>query len=69
MPGFVEMINDLHDLVSLFANGSNQQVLVCVIIDIISRYCKSRGLDFETLLSLKHEYNKIRQYRHGGKRC
>lgn len=69
MPGFVEMINDLHDLVFLFANGGNQQVLVCVIIDIISRYCKSRGLDFESLLRLKHEYNKTRPYRHEGKRC
>lgn len=39
------------------------------IINTIEDYCKSKGLDFETLLRLKHKYNKTRSYRHGGKRC
>lgn len=28
-----------------------------------------QGVDFETVLRAKHEYNKTRPYRHGGKRC
>lgn len=28
-----------------------------------------QGVDFEVVLRAKHEYNKTRPYRHGGKRC
>lgn len=28
-----------------------------------------QGVDFEAVLRAKHEYNKTRPYRHGGKRC
>lgn len=28
-----------------------------------------QGVDFEAVLRAKHEYNKTRSYRHGGKRC
>ena len=30
-------------------------------------YCEYAGIDIEKAISLKHEYNKTRPYRHGGK--
>lgn len=32
-------------------------------------YCGYAGIDIEEALRLKHEYNKTRSYRHGGKKC
>lgn len=69
MECFAAMINDFHEAVYILTNSACGPSLVCAFIDAISRYCTSKGLDFETLLRLKHEYNKTRPYRHGGKRC
>ena len=30
-------------------------------------YCGKEGIDIDAVLKLKHEYNKTRPYRHGGK--
>jgi hypothetical protein len=35
------------------------------LLDLFARY----GVDVEQAISLKHEYNKNRPYRHGGKRA
>ena len=32
-------------------------------------YCGHEGIDIETVVRMKHEYNKTRPYRHGSKRC
>ena len=32
-------------------------------------YCGRNKIDIETAIQIKHEYNKTRPYRHGGKRC
>lgn len=32
-------------------------------------WLKAQGVDMDEILRLKHEYNKTRPYRHGGKRC
>ena len=32
-------------------------------------WLKAQGVDMDELMRLKHEYNKTRSYRHGGKRC
>lgn len=40
------------------------------IADCIIRildYCGKEGIDIEEAISIKHEYNKTRPYRHGGK--
>lgn len=34
----------------------------------IMDYCESRGWDLEAAIESKHEYNKTRSYRHGGKK-
>ena len=37
----------------------------CVIR--IMDYCGHKGIDLESVIRMKHEYNKTRPYRHGGK--
>ena len=32
-------------------------------------YCGRTGIDIEEAIRIKHEYNKTRPYRHGGKKC
>ena len=39
----------------------------CVIR--ILDYCGHAGIDIEEASRIKHEYNKTRPYRHGGKKC
>lgn len=38
-------------------------------IEAVQEWLKEQGEDLSELLRLKHEYNKTRSYRHGGKRC
>jgi len=40
--------------------------LADVIIRIMD-FCQGKGIDLEEALLIKHEYNKIREFRHGGK--
>ena len=42
--------------------------LADVIIHVLD-YCAYAGIDIENALEVKHEYNKSRPYRHGGKKC
>ena len=42
--------------------------LADVIIRILD-YCTYAGIDIDAAISEKHEYNKSRPYRHGGKKC
>lgn len=32
-------------------------------------YCGRAGIDIEEVIQIKHEYNKTRPYKHGGKKC
>ena len=32
-------------------------------------YCGYAGIDIDAAISQKHEYNRTRPYRHGGKKC
>lgn len=41
--------------------------LADVIIRILD-YCGYKGIDIEKAIKIKHEYNKTRPYKHGGKR-
>lgn len=42
--------------------------LADAIIRILD-YCGYAGIDIEEAIAIKHEYNKSRPYRHGGKKC
>ena len=46
----------------------NAAELADVIIRVLD-YCAYAGIDIENVLEVKHEYNKSRPYRHGGKKC
>lgn len=45
--------------------GISAALSVC--ISRIDAFCESCGLDLSQVIALKHEYNKTRPYRHGGK--
>lgn len=66
---FVLLINAQHAVVCMLTDGTYGPDIVRALLDSISCYCASKNLDFEDLLRLKHEYNRTRPYRHGGKRC
>ena len=38
-------------------------------IEAVREWLEEQGVDFEELMRIKHEFNKTRSYRHGGKRC
>jgi hypothetical protein len=38
-------------------------------IEAVRKWLEERDVDMDEILRLKHEYNKTRSYRHGGKRC
>lgn len=42
--------------------------LADAIIRILD-YCAYAGIDIDTAIHEKHEYNKTRPYKHGGKKC
>ena len=42
-------------------------MLICVYL--VQAYCEACGIDADRLMLEKHEYNKGRSYRHGGKGC
>lgn len=42
--------------------------LADVLIRVLD-YCAKEGIDIDYMLKVKHEYNKTRPYRHGGKKA
>lgn len=52
-------------------NGEKLEGIAVEMIDCIIRildYCAALNVDVERLMTLKHEYNKNRPYKHGGKK-
>jgi len=47
--------------------GIPSELADCIIR--ILDYCGKEGIDIERAIVEKHEYNKSRPYRHGGKKC
>lgn len=53
-------------------NNGKPEGIPIELADVIIRvldYCAYAGIDIENVLEVKHEYNKSRPYRHGGKKC
>lgn len=44
------------------------QERIIQVLDRIFLYCKSKGIDLEFFIETKMKYNRLRGYRHGGKR-
>lgn len=71
---FGEFIALLHNLLSMAyacwcnASGTSASALrLAKCIREIMAWAKENGVDMEHILDMKHEYNKGRPYRHGGK--
>lgn len=55
-----------------FGDNGKPEGIPMELADVIIRvldYCAYAGIDIENVLEVKHEYNKSRPYRHGGKKC
>ncbi|MCH5205671.1 MAG: hypothetical protein J1F09_01875 [Oscillospiraceae bacterium] len=55
-----------------YYNGEKPEGIAVELADCILRildYCAFAGIDIDKILREKHEYNKSRPYKHGGKRC
>ena len=53
----------------LYAREDEAENWLCSCIVIVREWLEEQGVDMDEILRLKHEYNKTRPYRHGGKRC
>ena len=54
-----------------FSNEEKLEGIPVELADCIIRildYCGKEGIDIEEAISFKHEYNKTRPYKHGGKK-
>lgn len=52
-------------------NGEKLEGIATEMIDCMIRildWCGKEGIDVEKVLRMKHEYNKTRPYKHGGKK-
>lgn len=55
-----------------FSDSGKPEGIHTELADVIIRvldYCGYAGIDIDAAISQKHEYNKSRPYRHGGKKC
>jgi len=53
-----------------YCNNGKPEGILIELADCILRildYCGSKNLDIDQAIRIKHEYNKTRPYRHGGK--
>lgn len=64
-------VPDAEDECGAYRRGKPEGIpieLADVIIRILD-YCGYAGIDIDTAISQKNEYNRCRPYRHGGKKC
>lgn len=53
-------------------NNGKPEGIPIELADVIIRifdYCGYAGIDIDAAITQKHEFNKTRPYRHGGKKC
>lgn len=63
---FGEFISLLHLYLSRAYEHNSLSPLKGAVSEIYD-YCTSKGINVEAAIEIKHEYNKTRPYRHGGK--
>jgi hypothetical protein len=67
-----ETVADLHWWISAtrsVASVEQKTSLLLTAAGIAFLFIRAKGYDPEELMRIKHEYNKTRPYRHGGKAC
>lgn len=57
----------LHDLTSMLFNRMDEAYYMMRIINIVWAWITAHGGNPEDIMREKHEYNKTRSYKHGGK--
>lgn len=68
---FSLIVNQLHATLVKAWSDDDESVIemrLCCIVSIILAWAEREGVDMEAVLREKHEFNKTRDYRHGGKR-
>lgn len=69
---FPEFITVLHALTSEAFQQENVEQVITVLLtaeSLVYMWILKQGLDPETIMLQKHEYNKTRPYKHGNKVC
>ena len=70
---FLEEYRNGHGATEIyFSDSGKPEGIPTELADVIIRvldYCGYAGIDIDAAISQKHEYNKSRPYRHGGKKC
>ena len=65
-----ELVAECHYLLSkAYKNIEARSLYLAECISNIAFWIKENGGDIEEAIVLKHEYNRTRPYRHGGKKC
>lgn len=74
---FTDMLAGVHTCLSLAyyqavtrnsLSVQGEPVNIAVVVRLIWEYTNFRGYDLAQIVRIKHEYNKTRPYKHGGKR-
>lgn len=64
------LVNECHCLVSqAYDNTKETAAFLAECVAIIEYWCAENGFPLLEAITIKHEYNKTRPYRHGGKKC
>lgn len=66
----LEEYRNHHKATEIYYRGQKPEGIPIELADVIIRildYCGKEGIDMGEAIKIKHEYNKTRPYKHGGK--